>query len=331
MRAPSAAIVAAILGLTAAGHARQQKIAVMPFDAQGVDERVTTIMDSLLAIEVDNLGVYEVVSSSDIRAILGLEGIKQSLGCTETACAAELGGALGADLMLAGVIGRLGDSILLTAKVIDVKGVRTLKRTSVKMPNDENVFDKGIGTLVRKLFPAAGQIAGAGGGGTQSATGGNAGSGAARSTAGGNAVATRASGAATTTASGTSPPSATIQAGPGTGISNGWWLTAAAVGTAAGVLGLTSGLLARNAEDTARKGINDGIITDSGASPQEAAEQSQSLARVANSLLLTAAVMAAAAIPLYLFSRPLSDAAASATLVPVPLPGGGALITTVRF
>ena len=48
-------------------------------------------------VEIDSLGRYEVIGANDIKAMLGYEGLKSSMGCTDVACVAEVGGVVGRD------------------------------------------------------------------------------------------------------------------------------------------------------------------------------------------------------------------------------------------
>ena len=59
-------------------------------------------LGGVLAKSVANLG-YEVLAPSDIQAMIGLERMKDLVGCeNDSSCLTELGGALGADLLIGG-------------------------------------------------------------------------------------------------------------------------------------------------------------------------------------------------------------------------------------
>src|SRR5262245_44085023 len=99
----------------------RSKLVVMPLRFSELPETSVATFNELLADSVRRLGKHEVISRSDIDAMLGLENIKDQLGCDDVTCAAQLGGALGADLLLAGQAARLGDSIIIVLKLIDTR------------------------------------------------------------------------------------------------------------------------------------------------------------------------------------------------------------------
>ncbi len=50
-----------------------------------------------------------VTTIADLNAMLQAEAAKDLLDCDDVSCAAEIGGAVGADRILAGSIGRIGN------------------------------------------------------------------------------------------------------------------------------------------------------------------------------------------------------------------------------
>jgi hypothetical protein len=63
-----------------------------------------------VANELDRLGVFKVITSDAIRAMLAFEKQRQMLGCTDADCLAEVGGALGVDYLVSGKVSRLAAS-----------------------------------------------------------------------------------------------------------------------------------------------------------------------------------------------------------------------------
>ncbi len=63
----------------------------------------------------------QVITSTMMQSILGLERQKQLLGCKEdTSCLVEVGNALGADLLVSCTLGKLGSTFLLSCSLIDL-------------------------------------------------------------------------------------------------------------------------------------------------------------------------------------------------------------------
>src|SRR5262245_15063642 len=108
----------AVLGcclLTTAAFAAKEKSRVLVRDVSVLDtstaaeaersKRLGSIITENVASELSASGRVEVVTSSDLNAILGLERQRQLLGCDTEAtsnCLAELTGALGAPLLVSG-------------------------------------------------------------------------------------------------------------------------------------------------------------------------------------------------------------------------------------
>ncbi|MBI3178694.1 MAG: hypothetical protein HYZ27_03480 [Deltaproteobacteria bacterium] len=132
--------------------ATSRSIAVLPLQIKRLERELGALLDELLVSNVSASGCFKVISSSDINAMLGLEKLKDVSGCSDTACAAEIGGALGVDLLLSGTVGRLGDNLLVSLSVIDITKSEVLGRLTSNIPQDENQIPGYLREAVRKLF-----------------------------------------------------------------------------------------------------------------------------------------------------------------------------------
>lgn len=132
-------------------------LAVMPVNAKGVrNQQLPRVLDDLILSAVQrqvNKGT-SVVGKSDIDAQLGLDKLKNTLGCADTSCMAEIAGALGADTLLAPTLGTLGAKHLLTLVLIRTKGSLVLARHTETLGKNEEEFDAGIKRATAKLFAA---------------------------------------------------------------------------------------------------------------------------------------------------------------------------------
>src|SRR5262245_43021401 len=97
--------IMAVLGT--AQTAQATKLAILPLGSNRIAKETVRVLDDLLTAQLYERGGYELVTGADINATLGLEKMKDALGCADTACAAEIGGALGVDLLLSGTVGEL--------------------------------------------------------------------------------------------------------------------------------------------------------------------------------------------------------------------------------
>lgn len=101
---------------------RTVKIVVLPLaPLGGVPEGTARLLGEALAGELRRRPGVSVLTQSDVAALLGLEKTRQMLGCSETGCMAEIGGALGADRVVHGSLGRVGGSLVVNLSALDPK------------------------------------------------------------------------------------------------------------------------------------------------------------------------------------------------------------------
>lgn len=118
-----------LAGLTgAAGAEEKRAIAVLDLKARGLEASVAENVTELVLKEIDRVGMFRTISTEEIKRMLEHEQQKILLGCDDTSCLAEIGGALGVDLLVAGGVGKLGDTWVISLKLIDVRGVKVLRR-----------------------------------------------------------------------------------------------------------------------------------------------------------------------------------------------------------
>ena len=94
--------------LTALSAADKPKLAVLDVQPVGVEAEQAVALGEAITQQLSRRGFFEVISSSDIRTLLGAERQRQLLGCGDTNCTAELSGALGARFILQSTLTRLG-------------------------------------------------------------------------------------------------------------------------------------------------------------------------------------------------------------------------------
>lgn len=143
---------------------RRQKLAVLGIRPIGVEKEGAEILTEVALTEAARFGRLEIIGVSDVASLLGLEREKRLLGCNEdSACMAEIGGALGSDLMLVGTLGRLGELRRLDLRLLDVKKAQVLARFGESVQGRDDLLvpavERGVGQLlgsVAGLPPPAG-------------------------------------------------------------------------------------------------------------------------------------------------------------------------------
>ncbi len=114
------------------------------------------LLADVVATELSRTGRFQVVGRSDLVALLGYEKQKVVLGCTESSCLAEIGGAIGADLVLSGQAGRLGTQFRLSLLVVDAKKATARARVARFTEASEDALARAVPELVAELVGALG-------------------------------------------------------------------------------------------------------------------------------------------------------------------------------
>ena len=151
-------VILAVLLLSFSAIAEDEvSIAVMEFASKGgISEKQMDALGDLLANEIRELGHYRVIGKSDIRAAIDFESQKTLLGCTDEACIAELGGALGVRYVVVGNISMFGELYLLNLKILDVEKIRVAKGLSRKISGGEAKLIDALSLAARELMEGAG-------------------------------------------------------------------------------------------------------------------------------------------------------------------------------
>jgi len=105
---------------------------------QGIERGTANLLGELLLDDVHKSGKYTAISFADMVAVLDVEQQKQVVGCADDArCLAEIGSALGADLLIEASVGVIGATRVLALKLIDVRAVKVLARETETVSDDE--------------------------------------------------------------------------------------------------------------------------------------------------------------------------------------------------
>ncbi len=116
------------------------KLAAPGLQTVGVDAKLGDVYAQRIAVLAQQPGL-EIITSSDIQQLIGMERQKALLGCDTAECGAELAGALGVDAILHGSLARSGSSITLTLRVIQTKDGKELTSASVRAANEDELQD----------------------------------------------------------------------------------------------------------------------------------------------------------------------------------------------
>jgi TolB-like protein len=131
------------------------KIAVMDVrNVQGVAEGTSTILSDIIVSEVAK-AKFDVISRSDIAAMVGFEKEKQMLGCSDDSkCLAEIGGALGVDYMLTGQVGQIGSRYRISLLLVDSKKAKVAARSAQFCDRNEDALATAAQATVAEILAA---------------------------------------------------------------------------------------------------------------------------------------------------------------------------------
>ncbi|MEK7704884.1 MAG: hypothetical protein AAB426_07990 [Myxococcota bacterium] len=150
---PIAVVLTALtLHASATASAGPTKIAVLPLAAKRVPAATVEILDDFLVNEVGVKSGGTVMSIQELNAVIGLDRIKDALGCNDVACAAQLGGALGVDVLLTGSVSVLGGELIVSLSLIDARATAPTRRAQARVADDERQYAHAIAAAVAQLY-----------------------------------------------------------------------------------------------------------------------------------------------------------------------------------
>lgn len=162
-----------VLGLiaSAALAAAPLKVASTPWVSSGLNAAFATSLEARFTSLLSEGGV-SVVSPRDIEAVLGLERQRQLTGCAEeSSCLAELGGALGVQVVLYASVVKAGSSVTANLRAISTKDAHPVFTASERVKSDDALQDwldasarRLAGTLAVGAAPAVSTSAAGGSG-----------------------------------------------------------------------------------------------------------------------------------------------------------------------
>ncbi len=126
-------------------------LAVLEFDGFGLSDPEIQTLTNRLRSNLTQLGVYRIIERGLMLQILQEQDF-QMTGCTSDECAVEVGQLLGAQLMLAGSIGKVGNTWTVEMRIIDVETGAVTKSASYDTRGEiDLVLTEGMGAAARKI------------------------------------------------------------------------------------------------------------------------------------------------------------------------------------
>ena len=127
------------------------QLVVPTVQLSGVDAAAAPVITELVLEALLVRHGLPALGPADLKDLLTVEQQKQLIGCVEGKCMAELAGALGSGRVVSGMVGRLGDTVVLTLKLIDATSAQVVARASRSVARVEAVRDV-VGPVVDELL-----------------------------------------------------------------------------------------------------------------------------------------------------------------------------------
>jgi hypothetical protein len=125
-------------------------VLVMDLKPTNADPDEVTVITQIVANSFSKHNAFNVLSGQDVSSAIGLEAQKQAMGCDEQTCLAEIAGALGADFVVFGTAGKLGQLFVVNLSLYDSAGANSAGRGQIEARNLE-LLPKEIDRVVNDM------------------------------------------------------------------------------------------------------------------------------------------------------------------------------------
>ncbi len=135
----------------------RERIAVLDFAPSNVPEGIAASVTDMLSTELVNTRLFEVIERMQVKKILNEQGL-QKTGITESETAVEIGKMLNIKRVVIGNVGKLGQSLVVTMKLVSVEKANILIAEKEVAKNEDDLV-RVCEVLVTKLVKALGAAA----------------------------------------------------------------------------------------------------------------------------------------------------------------------------
>jgi len=157
-------VVCALLvgaGSPPAVPAQRTSILILPIEGKGgVTKDSADLTTQLLASEIQQYQGFRVVTFAELQSMMTAEMMKQLAACESNSCAAEVAGALNADEIVVGHLGKVGDAYVLSVTRIRSRDASVLGRASDRVESaSEALLLERMPALVSDVMSGASKTA----------------------------------------------------------------------------------------------------------------------------------------------------------------------------
>jgi TolB-like protein len=119
-------ILIILFALSAYSENTLSNIAVLELENNGISSTEATAITNRLRTEMFNTGLYNVLERTKMNDILKEQGFQQ-IGCTNSACAIQIGQLLNVEYMVMGSADKVGELISLNIRMVNVSTGRIVR------------------------------------------------------------------------------------------------------------------------------------------------------------------------------------------------------------
>lgn len=157
-------LLAALLVPAAAQAQKKVRVAVLEIRPLATEAAKAELLSEIALTEAASMPGFDVIGKSDINSLIGFEKQKQVMGCSDdSACLAEVGGALGVDYIMVGSLGKIGSMYRIDLKLVETRKARVRGRFGTSVEGQEEklivAIQKAVHQLLGPLAPGPAAVA----------------------------------------------------------------------------------------------------------------------------------------------------------------------------
>jgi len=135
---------------------KSQTIAVLDFKGDGIEQGIANNFSNKLRRILSNDNRFKTVERDNMYDILKEQGYQQS-GCISSECVVDMGKLIGAKIIVAGSVGKIGQLYTMTARLISIETGKIEKEAEITSSKPiEILYLAFVNQIYAQLFPSIG-------------------------------------------------------------------------------------------------------------------------------------------------------------------------------
>lgn len=130
----------------------KQTLVIMDLNGVKIDDDTVFLLSDRLRSTITSLNVYTILSREEMNNIVKEAEFQMSDICDDTKCFVEVGSALGAQKMITGTVGKIGETYTLNLKLIDIAQAKNEYTASLDCKGNISILLKAIDEVAYNLL-----------------------------------------------------------------------------------------------------------------------------------------------------------------------------------